>query len=376
MYKSESAVYLDNAATTFPKPPCVMRAVRDTVLHHGGNPGRSAHRLAMEAADAVFCAREAVAELLHICAPERVVFTMNATYALNMSIKCAIKAPCHVLISDLEHNAVVRPLEALREAGRIEYSVFSTKGDVHENILRALKRNTRMLVCTLASNICGREVPIELLSDIRREKGLYTVVDASQLLGHADISLDAHPVDALCAPAHKGLFGIQGCGIAVFPMQPPSETWAQGGSGSESRSRSMPTALPERLEAGTLPTPSIAALGAGIRYIESCGLEAIEEHLSQLTEQLTRGLGRLGHLRTVDTAGHGIVSVLHDRLSPERLAAELDREGICVRAGLQCAPLAHETVGTADTGTLRISLSQLNTSEEIDILLRALFRLT
>lgn len=371
MYKGRELVYLDNAATTFPKPPSVLRAVRTCIEQHGGNPGRSAHRLSYEAADIVYRAREDVADLLHLSHPERVVFTQNATYALNMSIKCAGHSPCHVLLSDMEHNAVLRPIHALSERGELSYSTFSTQGDIRKNVERELRGDTRMLVCTLASNVCGREIPLEILSELRREYGLYTVVDASQLLGHSDVDLTAHPVDALCAPAHKGLFGIQGCGIAVFSSEPPL-TWIEGGSGNESANQRMPTLLPERMEAGTLPTPAIAALSAGIRFISQKGIQNIEQKINQLVDTAAYELGKLPNVHIQDRVGHGILSFLCDAHTPERMAAELDRRGICVRAGLQCAPLAHTTLGTADSGTVRVSFSFLNEEKDITALLRAL----
>jgi len=371
MYKGRECVYLDNAATTFPKPPCVVSAVRTCIEQHGGNPGRSAHRLSYEAADIVYRAREDVADLLHTEHPEHVVFTQNATYALNMSIKCAARYPCHVLLSDMEHNATLRPIHALAQRGELTYSVFSTRGDLRRNIEGALRRDTRMLVCTLASNICGREIPLALLSEIGREHGLYTVADASQLLGHTDNDLSKHPVDVLCAPAHKGLLGIQGCGLAVFSAEPPG-TWVEGGSGSDSERKEMPALLPERMEAGTLPTPAIAALSAGIRYISQKGVQNIEQKLARLVSTAACELEKLPHVYIQDTVGHGILSLLCDTHSPERLAAELDRRGICVRSGLQCAPLAHTTIGTADSGVVRISFSFLNDEKDIAALLRAL----
>lgn len=366
-----ATVYLDHAATSWPKPPSVHKAMREAIVRFGGNPGRSAHALSMGAADVVFQAREAVAELLGIRRPEQVVFTMNATYALNTAIKTAIRSPCHILLSDIEHNAVLRPVHALVEQLGVEYSVFSTEGDIYSNICHAIRADTRMLVSTLASNVTGREIPLSVLSRIRREYGLYTVADASQLLGHAPVSLSEDPVDVLCAPGHKGLFGAMGCGFAVYEDTPPY-TLIEGGSGSESRETGMPQRLPERLEAGTLPVPSIASLTAGISYITGIGLNNIRQKTDQITEQLQRELSAMDGIHIVGSVGHGIVSFVSERYSPEELARELDRYSICTRAGLHCAPLAHKTFGTQDSGTVRLSASHTTTDEDVLLFLRAM----
>ncbi len=364
-------VYLDHAATSWPKPPSVLNAMKEAVMRDGGNPGRSGHQLSMGAADVVYTAREAVAQLVGIHEPERVTFTQNATYALNMAIKGAVRAPCHILLSDMEHNATLRPIHALKELYGIEYSTFATEGDVEANICAAIRPDTRMLVSTLSSNICGREIPLSVLSRIRHAYGLYTVVDASQHIGHAPIDLSRHGVDVLCAPAHKGLFGAMGCGFAVY-ADAPSHTHMEGGSGNESRAASMPQRLPERMEAGTLPVPAIASLTAGISYILEIGEENIRQKLRSITELLSCELSRNKDVHIVDSARHGILSFTCASIAPEELARRLDAHGICVRAGLHCAPLAHRTLGTQENGTVRLSVAHTTTEEDIHALLTAL----
>ncbi len=367
-------VYFDHAATSWPKPPVVLKAAKEAVVRFGGNPGRSGHALSAAAADAVFNAREAVADLVGITDPACVTFTQNATYALNTAIKSAVHQPCHILISDIEHNAVVRPVYALTEQLSYTYSVFSTAGDVEKNIKDAMRTDTRMLVCSLASNVTGREVPLSILSDIRRQYGIYTIADASQLLGHAPMDLSKDAVDVLCAPAHKGLFGLMGAGIAVYEKAPPY-TLIEGGSGSESRKRHMPKELPERLEAGTLPVPSIASLTASIAFIKQIGIENIRQKLNQITDHLCDELSHMDTLHVIDTPGHGVLSFVCDDFTPETFSRMLDRENICTRAGLHCAPLAHETFGTQENGSIRVSVAATTTEEEVEYFLRTVYAL-
>ncbi len=367
-------VYLDHAATSWPKPSGVLKAAKEAVVRFGGNPGRSGHALSAAAADVVFSAREAVADLLGITDPACVTFTQNATYALNTAIKSAMHQPCHILISDIEHNAVFRPVHALTEQQSFTYSVFSTTGDIAKNIKNALRSDTRMLISSLASNVTGREVPLSILSDIRRTYGIYTIADASQLIGHAPIDLSGNPVDVLCAPGHKGLFGLMGAGFAVYE-KPPPYTLIEGGSGSESRNYHMPKDLPERLEAGTLPVPSIASLTAGIDFIREIEVEKIRQKLNQMTEHISDELSKIEGVHIIDTPGHGVVSFICDAFSSETFSRMLDRKNICTRAGLHCAPLAHTTFGTQESGSVRVSIAATTTDEDLLHFLRTAYSL-
>ncbi len=321
--------------------------------------------LASRAADEIYSVRERVAELLNVSECEGVVFTYNATYALNMSIKTLIRKKCHVIISDVEHNSVIRPLEALKKKLGIEYECFSTDGDVRANIERIIRPDTSCIVSTLASNVTGKEISERQLSSIAAQHGLDLILDASQAIGHRKIDLAACPCSALCAPAHKGLYGIQGCGFTVFRDLERRAEFIEGGSGSESISRSMPSLLPEGYEAGTLSTPAICALGAGIDYINQLGLSEIKKRTERVALEIKKRIDAV-HGTVLYPSYGSIVSFNLKGLSSSELARALDAHSVCVRAGLHCAPSAHERLGTIDGGTVRISLSAFNSLSEVD----------
>ena len=261
-------IYLDNAATSFPKPECVNRRLIRCLGSGLGNPGRSSHRLSVKAAEEIYSVREKIADLLGIDTPENIVFTLNATHALNLAIKSFVTENCHILTSDFEHNSVIRPLERLKETLGISYSCFNAEGDLRENLETEKRENTRGIICSIASNVTGDELPLKILSDFAKEKHLFLIIDASQAIGHIDINLKETPCDALCAPGHKALFGIQGCGFAYFKDRARKNGLMEGGSGSDSASPYMPSLLPEGYEAGTPPTHAIITLGEGVNYIQ------------------------------------------------------------------------------------------------------------
>lgn len=368
-------IYLDNAATTFPKPPCVIRDLNDCIRKYCGNPGRSSHQMSLLAAEAVYNARETVANHFGTDSPECVVFTYNATYALNIAIKSFATKNCHVLISDFEHNSVVRPLEALRKSFDIEYTVFDTDGDIEANIRSCIRENTTGIVCSIKSNVFGYYLSLDLLSRIAKEYGLFLIIDASQCVGHCKINLFETPCDVLCAPGHKALFGIQGCGFAVFKDKVRRETLIEGGSGSESESLLMPMLLPEGYEAGTLSTPAIVSLDSGIRFVNSIGLKNIEEKLESLTNSLVDRLGVIKGIKVYSNTP-GIVSFNYKDVPSSYMSSLLDREGICVRGGLHCAPMAHKKNHTENQGALRVSFSVMNSIKCVDTLYKSLREIT
>ena len=279
-----------------------------------------------------------------------------------------------MLISDLEHNSVLRPIEKQRRVNGISYSVFSSIGDIEKNIEAVKTRDTKAIVSTLMSNVSGDEIPIDILSRTAKKLGLLLITDASQLIGHKPIDLASYPCDALCAPGHKGLFGIQGVGFICFGGDTlPTDTFIEGGSGSESVSVKMPDMLPERIEGGTLPTPSIISLGAGIDYINEIGLDYIENRLNELTAIFNAKLQDIGNIEII-SAKNGIIAIRGRGCSNSLIEERLQRYDICTRSGLQCAPLAHKRLGTLDSGVIRISLSVHNTEAEADILQKALYK--
>ena len=367
--------YLDNAATTFPKPPSVIKEISRCLKSYCGNPGRGSHRMSLMAAEKIYTVREKVADLLYVNHPEGVVFTHNATYALNLAIKSFVTKNCHVLTSDFEHNSVIRPLERLKRDIGLEYSVFSTDGDTKANLRELIKDNTVGIISSIGSNVTGDEIDLGILSKVAKEYNLFLIIDASQIIGHKRIDLSKTPCDVLCAPGHKALFGIQGSGFAYFSDPKRKEGIVEGGSGFDSESTDMPKLLPEGYEAGTLSTPAIASLGSGIEFIEKIGISEIEKRLYSLTYKLEDRLSSLPAV-TIYKAGCGILSFNYADFPSSELASFLDDHGICVRGGLHCAPSIHRKLGTITCGCVRVSLSYFNKIDDLDKLYKALLDLT
>ncbi|MBO7740059.1 MAG: aminotransferase class V-fold PLP-dependent enzyme, partial [Clostridia bacterium] len=378
-------VYLDNAATSFPKPPSVIQSVTHAMETLGGNPGRSSHALARAVSDAVFDTREAVATLFGGDA-ERVVFTLSATQALNIAVKGLIPKNSHVLISDIEHNAVLRPIAALKENGT-DYSIYQSCGRFQGDIApilasleKNLRPNTSAIVACHRSNILPIELPLEAIGAFAKAHGLHFIVDASQSAGVCEIDLEKAGISALCAPFHKGLFGIRGGGFVLFGKSinasgiPPLVT---GGSGSDSQSLTMPNELPDRLEAGTLPVEAILSLKAGIDFIHEVGIQNIRQKEETLTAYMRRRMLSLPSLRLYMANSTGGSAALFnlDGYSPSEVATILDQNGIALREGLHCAPLAHRLSGTLSRGALRASVGYFNTRDDVDYLIDTLKRI-
>lgn len=358
-------IYLDNAATTFPKPRSVIDGTLECIKKYCGNPGRSSHKLSTKISEKIYETREAIAGFLGSDSPENVVFCQNATHALNLAIKTTIEPDTHVLISDLEHNSVLRPINALVKKCCVEYSVFSTDGDIEENIPKLIKANTKYIVTTLASNVIGREISLKKLSAVSKRYNLTLITDSSQLLGHKPINLSETPCAVLCAPAHKALFGIQGAGFALFSDNLKRETLFEGGSGSDSKNLSMPELLPERFEAGTVPSPSIVSLFYGIEFIKKIGIDEIENKVMRLTDRYVELISSFKNI-TLYEHGNGVVSFNVGEVPSSLIADEFSKFGVCIRGGLHCAPLAHKSIGTLERGTARISVSYLNELKECE----------
>lgn len=363
-------IYLDNAATSFPKPRCVIEALNKCVKEYCGNPGRSAHSLSLKSSEKIYETRAKIASYLNYSTPENVVFTLNASYALNLAIKTSVKENSHVLISDIEHNSVIRPLTALKKHG-VEYSVFSALQKDEKDIDCLIRDNTTCIVASLVSNVTGEENSLKQLYKLKQKYNLKLIVDASQSIGHKAIDLSMYPVDVLCAPSHKALFGIQGAGFCIFCDNTERESFIEGGSGSESMNPLMPSALPEHFEAGTLPTPAIASLFAGLEFLEELGADEIERKLNSLTEEAKARLSSLSDVKILG-ANSGIISFTHEKLPPSIIAERLNSYGIAVRSGFHCAPLIHKRIGTESGGTVRVSFSYLNKTRELDKLYKCL----
>ena len=357
-------IYLDNAATTFIKPPSVYHAVQKAMLC-ASNPGRGTHQSAMKAAGIVYHCREAAAELFHMDDPTRVVFTFNATHALNLAIHSVVQPGSRVLVSGFEHNAVVRPLAALHAdiliAGKKLFDPASVLDDFRNKI-----DSVDSVVCTHVSNVFGFELPIEGIASLCRKHSVPLIIDASQSAGLLDINMDKLDAAFIAMPGHKALFGPQGTGLLLCGRT--GDPLLFGGTGSDSLNRDMPEMLPERLEAGTMNVPGIAGLLAGIRYVLANSTEQIKAREQKLMCALIESLSRIPTLQLYcDPSGcqGGILSFTVDRLDSESVSSYLSQKGIAVRGGLHCAPLAHQSAGTVDGGTVRISLSPFVTPEQL-----------
>ena len=377
----ERLIYLDHAATSYPKPQSVSRAMEDALRTKGGNPGRSGHTLSLRAARAVYECREKVYSLFHFDKPENVIFTQNTTYALNMAIKGVVRSGDHVVTSNLEHNSVLRPLYTLSRTRGVTYSLFDATDDDDEQTVycfkRALRDNTRVAVVTAASNVCGKLLPIRAIGAVCRAKGITLIVDCAQAGGIVPLDASVLNADFLCFAGHKGLYGPQGTGILLCCGDRVPEPLAEGGNGVQSESREMGDALPERLEAGTVNTPGICGLSAGIDFVKSVGTEEIFGRSLHMTRYLTDRLFEIDGVTVYGDYGVKAPVVLMNKkgFSPNRLSSLLSDHGICTRGGLHCAPTAHEVLGSGKEGGLRVSLGHGNTKGELDRFLSVLSKL-
>lgn len=360
-------IYLDHGATSFPKPPAVCRAMQQA-LQTCANPGRGGHRAAMQALETVYHCREEAAALFD-CEPEQVVFTCNCTHALNIAIRTLVKPGSRVVISGFEHNAVTRPLHLLGAKVTVAGRKLFDREDTLHAFEKALSAGADAAIFTHVSNVFGYILPVEQLAALCRQYGVPFIVDAAQSAGTLPISLKKWGADFIAMPGHKGLLGPQGTGILLCGRQP--EPLIAGGTGSASLLQAMPQELPDRAEAGTLNVPGIAGLAAGMRQIRKMGTEHIAAHEQAMARRCIQMLNREGVRVFAGADQSGTVSFVPS-MDCETLAQRLAEKGIAVRAGLHCAPLAHESVGTLDSGTVRISFGHDSGNFQIVALERAL----
>lgn len=356
-------IYLDAGATTLQKPPMVAFCAQNA-MRRMASPGRGSHRPALLAADTLYSCRE-LAGTLFDCRPEQVVFTMNATHALNLAIKTLVRSRERVVISGFEHNSVTRPLHRLGAevvvAGRRLFDPEDTLRAFEE----ALRERTAAVICTHVSNVFGYILPLEEIAALCRARGVALIVDASQSAGLLPLSLRELDAAFVCMPGHKALYGPQGTGLLLCGRVP--EPLLEGGSGSASRLQDMPQTLPDRAEAGTQNVCGISALAAGLRFVLQRTPNTLLRHEQRLRQTLAEAAAHLpGVCVFTGRAQSGTLSICPERLDCELLAQRLAEREVCVRAGLHCAPLAHASAGTLQTGTVRFSLSAFNTEREID----------
>jgi cysteine desulfurase / selenocysteine lyase len=373
-------IYLDNAATSFPKPEAVYQALDHFARHSLANPGRAGHRMALEAERALDDARHLLNQLFHGEAPERFIFTMNGTDALNMAFKGVLSDGDHVITSDLEHNSVSRPLRALELAGRITLTRLRADagGTLDPDAVRkAMTPRTRLVALTHASNVLGTVQPIEAVGRITRERDVLFLVDAAQTAGVLPIDIQSMNIDLLAFPGHKSLLGPTGTGALYVGKRTRLRAWREGGTGGDSASETQPVELPYFLEGGTPNVLGVAGLAAGVQYVTEHGPGAIHQREVALTERLWR---RLDELPGFEVFGHrdmsrrvGTLSFRCESLPAGDLGGILDTSfDIAVRPGLHCAPYIHRALGTFPEGTVRVSPGPFNTEGDIDRLAEAL----
>lgn len=357
-------IYLDCSATSLQKPQAVHRAVQ-RAMETMASPGRGSHRPAVAAANTAFQCRQAAAELFHVPAAEQVVFTFNATHALNIAIHSLVGPGDRVVVSGYEHNAVMRPLHSIGAKVDMVRAPLFDHASMVQGFEKALP-GAKAAVCTVMSNVFGYILPIYEIAALCRAHHVPLIVDASQGAGCMDLDFARLGSAYMAMPGHKGLLGPQGTGLLLCGETP--RPLLAGGTGSDSRSREMPELLPDRVEAGTHNIPGIAGLLEGIRYVLRTGTKHIQSHEYQLRQVFVRqakGIPGLTVYFTDDPALQGgVVSVCHASADCETLTEALGQRGVAVRGGLHCAPCAHETAGTGDTGTLRFSFSPFNTRRE------------
>ena len=374
-------IYLDNASTSFPKAEGVAEAVYHYIKDCGCNINRGGYDEAYQAEEIVLRTRQQLTELFHGPNCRNVVFTRNITESLNVLLKGFLKAGDHVLVSAMEHNAVMRPLSQLTEQD-VSFDRIPCMADGTLDISamdRLLRENTRAVVMLHASNVCGTLIPVETVGAFCHAHGLRFILDTAQTAGVFPIDMEAMHIDALAFTGHKGRLGPQGIGGFILQpdMVPLVQPLIAGGTGSISHEEQMPSFMPDRFEAGTMNLPGIMGLHAALRWLEQETIDAVRSHELELTERFLSGALDIPHLRVIgrqDIAERaGVVSVVPENADPALVADALGREyGIMVRVGLHCAPNAHKTLGTFPTGTIRFSFGRWNTPQQVDTALSAL----
>ncbi len=369
-------INFDNSATSFPKPAVVKKAVFEAMNRCGGNPGRSGHRLSIETAEAVYSARAAAADFFG-AEPDNVVFALNCTHALNMAIKGTAEKGCHIIISSLEHNSVLRPVHALSQKGLCTYSVAEVSFDdsvTIENFRRLINPHTKIIACTLGSNVTGQILPYDRIAELCRKNGICFIADGAQACGVIPIRL-SDGINILCTAGHKSLYGPSGTGLLITDGKYRINPIIEGGTGSASLEKEQPDFLPDSLESGTINTAGAIGLGAGIRFVKKIGIDKIYSHenaLCRIFLRETEDSDKILVYRDERIKNYlPIVSFNVDGLTANETAARLSDMGFALRGGLHCSGLAHTALGTVPDGTVRFSPSVFNTEREVYSLVSA-----
>ena len=371
-------IYLDNAATSFPKPEPVIKAMIGTAEKMGANPGRSGHRMSLAAGRIIWNCRETLAELLHVNSPERIIFCFNCTDAVNLAIHGLLKPGDHAITSALDHNAVLRPLHELQKRGVITVDVVEpeeTGAILAANVEKFIRGNTKLVVCTHASNVTGAVQPIQEIGAVCRKRDVRFLVDAAQTIGILPVYPEEIGADMVAFPGHKALMGPMGTGALWIREGVVLSTVRQGGTGSASDSVYQPDELPDLYESGTHNLIGIAGLMQGVRFVLR-NFDEIYAHEHSLTELLIRGIQAMPMLRGYIPAGKrvGVVSFNVDDKHSGEVSDMLDQHGFAIRAGLHCAPLMHRALGTLEMGAVRVSPGFFNNRNDINRLIDVLGR--
>ncbi len=376
----QGPVYFDNGATSWPKPEGVYGAAEQYLRTGGANPGRSAHARSLASERLLYESRERIAMFLGARKTEEIVYTLNATDSLNMAIKGVLEAGDHVVYSPFEHNSVLRPLYSLRESGMITTTMLSGKGgDVvnADEFDRAIRPDTKLLLCTHASNITGRIMPVQAIAAVAASRGVLFLLDAAQTAGAIPLNLQEIGADMAAFTGHKSLLGPPGVGMLYLREGVSIKPWREGGTGSRSDEEKQPSFMPDYLEAGTMNTPGIAGLNEGLKYINDTGVETIRNHELKLCQKLLSGLEQIPGIKIFRGSSLenyvAVVSFVMEGMDSGELGFILEEGyGILCRTGLHCAPQAHRSIGTFPGGTVRFSLGCFNTEQEVDHALQAL----
>lgn len=371
-------IYLDNAATSFPKPTNVYDEVLNCMKTYAANPGRASHDMALEASSKILDTREYISKLFNISDPLSVIFTSNATEGLNIGIKGLLSRGDHVISTVIEHNSVLRPLDYLSKKGvQVTLLGVDSNGYININDLKKeIRKNTKAFIINHASNVLGTVQNISAIGDIARKSGIIFMIDASQSAGSIPIDVKRDNIDILAFPGHKGLFGPQGTGGLFIGEGMNLKDFKQGGTGSNSNSMTQPDFLPDKFESGTLNTPGIAGLCEGIKFIDKIGIKNIQKHEESLTDNLLKELKKLSYVKIYGPDHHenrsAVVSITIENIDSSQVGYSLNKKGIAVRTGFHCAPLIHEIIGTCKSGTVRISPGYFNTHGDIESIIKAI----
>lgn len=364
--------YFDNSATSSPKPDCIIKQVQEAILEFNGNPGRSGYKKAIKIDREIYNTREKLAKFFNIKNPLRIAFTTNASESLNFAIKGYGFSNCHIISSVFEHNSVLRPLHYLEDEKNVSLSFLepaNSKKDLLNNLSKLLRPDTKAIVINHISNVTGYVFDIETIGKFCKENNLIFIVDSSQSAGFLNIDVEKHNINILCFTGHKSLFGIQGIGGIYVEEGIILSPLLEGGTGSFSKLRRQPDTMPELLECGTLNTPGILSLSAGLDFINSIGIENIKNHEEYLTRLF---IDNIKDIKNIIIYGDknifrgAVVSINIEGVPSSDLALTLDEEfNICTRSGFHCAPLAHKYLGTYEYGCVRFSFGYFNTEDEI-----------